>query len=339
MYHQKVEKKYAYDLDNFLHSNARKKSLPWLKQKSRYLKRCVEDLLLERLINFSNSKAIKEKIQFLWESLRYPEQNFKYLKSNNDKKRIRASLVFAAFQYVEAVSQLKILLKDSSDKVRWASAFALLQLKDETSIELVLESIRGDGAFDLIQLQPDLQSLGKEGVLSLEETLQNPESNIRILALGIMSQLKQKDFLLCVTPLIEDPILEVRMKAMKAIIDLSSTEKSGGKLVAPKKNTSSSRVEVQCKKFIENAIEAKFKTASWPELARVLQMIGSLKLKRFTPEIKELVTHLHPWVRYRALETLMELGLEGKRAVREILDENHHLVFPIFEDLDRAHHD
>jgi len=118
------------------------------------------------------------------------------------------------------------LLQQPNQKLRWAAALALLSLKDEKSLPPILESVKGNQWFSLVQFQPDLYLLSKEGIFSLEEVLQHPEPEIRILALGIVARLKQREFLRFVVRMIEDPILEVRMKALAALSTLGLPQKN-----------------------------------------------------------------------------------------------------------------
>jgi len=86
-------------------------------------------------------------------------------------------------------------------------------------------------------------------------------------------------------------------------------------------------------KDLEEVLQYRLARASWVEVARILQVIRAWKMKKFLTTTERLITHLHPWVRYRALETLLSLGEEGRERTRAILVEHRHIVFPVLEDL------
>ena len=214
--------------------------------------------------------------------------------------------------------EIRELLHSPSEKIRWQATRSLLAHRDEKSLPKILESVSHSGRFGLVQLQPDLFEVGREGVFSLEEALQHPEPDVRMLALGIVGRLKQAAFIRFITRLLEDPILDVRMKALGALVDMSSEGKK----------------DVKLSPDTESILSERLSDSSWEETARILQVIGAWKLKKFIPEVENQVTNLHPWVRYRALATLLQLGPDGRKRVDVILSEYRHIVFPILEDLD-----
>ena len=217
-------------------------------------------------------------------------------------------------------------LYDSSEKVRWAAVLALLNLRDGFSLEPILESVKKMGRFALVELQPFFSQLSKEGIFSLEEALNHAEPEVRGLALGIMGQLKQPDALKFLRRLLNDPVLDVRMKALAVLIEHAPSRKgaeAGGGLGLSEE--------------FEAIFEDRLNLASWEETARILQAVGAWRMKKLIPQVEVRVTHLHPWVRYRALETLFQLDEEGRRLARQILSEHRHIIFPIFEDLDIGH--
>ncbi|MBI4972004.1 MAG: hypothetical protein HZC17_09280 [Candidatus Omnitrophica bacterium] len=214
--------------------------------------------------------------------------------------------------------EIRELLHAPSEKIRWSATRALLALQDEKSLPRILESMSHLGRFGLVQLEPDLFEVGKDGVFSLEEALQHPEPDVRMLALGIAGRLRQTALIRFVARLLEDPILDVRMRALGALTEMSSP--------TGKNNVLSGDVET--------ILSGRLEQATWEETARILQVIGAWKLKKFIPDVENQVTNLHPWVRYRALETLLLLGAEGRRRANAILSEYRHIVFPILEDLD-----
>ncbi|GEM_PF-3580055 len=326
-----LEKKYGYELKNYLFSISRTEHLPWLKAKGKNSRKALEELLLKQLFETGFSGAPYKKLIYLWESNGFPDENMKKLRSRREGDRVRGCLALGYFKHDPARRQIRDLLQDPSEKVRWAATFSLFGLRDERSLPRILESVSHSGRFSLIQLQYDLFELSREGVFSLEEALQHPEADVRILALGIVGRLGQIDFIRFISKLLEDPVLDVRMKALAALIDLANENILRQSHISDKK--ADARV-VKLPAELESVLSERLEQGTWEETARILQVIGSWKLAKFFPEIENQVTHLHPWVRYRALETLLQLGPEGRRRANAILSEHRHIVFPILEDLD-----
>lgn len=307
-----LRNRFEYELKNYLFSESPSRRFPGLSKR-------IEVLLISQLEQTGFSGSAYSRLSEIWHSLGLGETNLRRLSSRRERERAGSALTLSLFRYEKAKRPIRNLLQDPSEKVRWAAGIALLGLKDEQSLQYILESVRGSSLFSLIQLQPDLYELGREGVFSLEEALQHPEADVRILTLGIVARLKQEIFLRFLGRLLEDRVLDVRMKALSALAEIGKGSSSGsGKL--PQE--------------LEEILSSRLGQASWEEIARILQVVGAWKLKKFISDVETQVTHLHPWVRYRALETLLQLGEEGRRRALVILEDHRHIVFPIFEDLD-----
>jgi len=323
------KKKWIAELEEYLTEEDSIDSVKEFDQTPWIFRGFLEDFIIEAFVEFKQDVDQAEKIKLLWEKLGFNQKNTKLLLSRSEHRKVRAVLILGIFQQKDLISKIRRHLQDSSKKVRWATAFALFSLKDEKSIQHILEAIHDVSLFNLVQIQPYLYELGREGVFSLEESLQHPEPDIRILALGIITRLRQKEFVNFLLRLVDDPILDVRMKALSALVSMST----------PQAKSNSSAMELNDKIMVklEGVLEQQLQKASWQETARILQVIGACKIKSFLAFVEEQITHLHPWVRYRALETLLLLGKEGKLKAKAILEEHRHLVFPIFQDLDLRH--
>ncbi|MBI4397798.1 MAG: HEAT repeat domain-containing protein [Candidatus Omnitrophica bacterium] len=297
--------------------------LPRLNVSGKLEGRNLENFLRKLLDETGFLGLAYDKLCFLWKSLGFCEENIRKLKSRFEGARIRACFLLGTFGADTALRMIRECLEDVSEKVRWAAAYSLLRLHDEKSLSRILESVgySGSGRFSLIQLQRDLYTLGREGVFSLEEALQHPEPDMRILALGIAGSVGQMDLMDFIVRLLEDPVLDVRMKALSALIQFSR-----------KKEMKDPQSELP--QAVQAVLATRLAQSSWEETARILQVIGSWKISKFIPEIENQATHLHPWVRYRALETLLQMGEEGRKRIQFILSEHRHIVFPILEDLD-----
>jgi len=258
-------RKYGYELKNYLLSESQLSSLKWLQTKGSIKRNLIEELLLYTMGSLQPISDITfERFNYLWQSLGYEEKSIKCIGSRNSAKQIRACLLLGLFRYDKAKTELRPLLQQSNQKLRWAAALALLSIKDEKSLRPILESVKGNQWFSLVQFQPDLYLLSKEGIFSLEEVLQHPEPEIRILALGIVGRLKQREFLRFVVRMIEDPILEVRMKALAALSALGlpkKTKQHEEKISREKKQQDSSQIENPSEEL----------TASMKDLEEVLQ--------------------------------------------------------------------
>ncbi len=332
-----LKKRYEQQIQNFLFSNAvEKRNFPRIPKISFLNRKALEEVLISYVELTPLFSQSYNRLTELWESLNYPEQNIKNLRSRNKSKRSNACLALGAFCYDPAKKHVRELLQDPSEKVKWTASWALLRMRDEKNLQRILESVSHAGRFGLVQLQPDLYALSREGVFSLEEALQHPEPEVRILALGIVGRLRQHEFVRFIERLLVDPVLDVRMKALSALIDMSprslSLEPEEGKNNEKKQGVQ--KKEYRLSQDLEIILGERIQQGTWEETAKVLQVIGSWKLNKFIPDVEGQVTHLHPWVRYRALETLLQLGSEGRKRANSILTEYRHIIFPIFEDLD-----
>jgi len=317
-----LDKNFSSDLKKYLFSDSKIIPPAWFKVKARSLRRSLEDFLIKQVNLTTENPAAFQRLIRVWETLGFPEENIKRLRSIKESEKVRACLSLGVFRHSPACRSVRELLHVPSEKTRWAATFSLFNMRDEKSLQRILESISHPGRFSLIQLQPEIYELSKEGIFSVEEALQHPESEVRMLSLGLVGRLKQNEFIRFVGRLLEDPILDVRMKALNAMVEMGIEGKSSAK-----KN-------VQLSQELEGILARRLEESSWEEMARILQVIGVWRVKRFIPEVESQATHLHPWVRYRALETLLQLGPEGRRRLDVIVAEYRHIVFPILEDLD-----
>lgn len=195
---------------------------------------------------------------------------------------------------VKAIPSLIQTLRDPSLEVRLVAARALGHMGEIRAVEAIVHALCAHSRLAALSLTNVIQELGSRAVPVLRELLQRPDIQVQVLAIRLLSHMKDKEAGSLIEPFLSSEHLETRIAACQALADIGDTAS------AP-------------------SIARVLQDPAWEARARAAWALGQLRSGEHIPRLVACLEDPAWWVRLNAGEALASLGGEGKAALEGCL--------------------
>lgn len=198
----------------------------------------------------------------------------------------------------KAVPSLVVLLQDRSLEVRLTVCWALGQLGEIGTVEGMIRSLSSHSRLAALSLASIIRLLGSRTVPILEDLLSRPDDNVRVMAINLLGEFRDRDTQALLLPYLASPNPEIKIAVCRALASLGKRG-SGPHLVR------------------------LLASDSWEIRAKAAWALGKLGFEEAIPQLMGGLGDRAWWVRLNAGEALARMGKAGKRALEKGYKSHH----------------
>lgn len=252
--------------------------------------RIVENSLFKWSANMSGL----EGFHLIFRQEGFADYEIRRLQSLRWWVRAQAAQRLGQMLCVQAIPSLIRTLRDPSLEVRLVAARALGHMGEIRAVEEIVRALCSHSQLAALSLTNVIQELGARAVPVLRELLQKPDIQVQVLAIRLLSHMKDKAAGSLIEPFLSSEHLEARIAACQALA------KIGDVVAAP-------------------SIARVLQDPAWEARARAAWALGKLRSVENMPRLVACLEDQAWWVRFNAGEALASLGGEGKAALEGCL--------------------
>lgn len=194
----------------------------------------------------------------------------------------------------KAAPPLTALLQDRSLEVRLSVCWALGQLGEIGAVEGMIRSLTSGSRLAALSVANIIRLLGSRTVSILEGLLSHADDNVRVMAINLLGEFKDRGARALLLPYLASPNPEIKIAVCRALAALG--ERSAGPHLVP-----------------------LLADDSWEMRAKTAWALGKLGFKEAIPQLIVCLGDRAWWVRLNSGEALARMGKPGRRALEKSL--------------------
>ena len=247
--------------------------------------------------SFGETSERLSRISSLYDSLGFIDADLRRLNNPFWWVRAEGARCLGQMKSDRAKPFLLKKLKDRVTEVRLISAWALGRIGDPDIINPILESLVRTSRLAGMRLASTVFELGTRAVIPLIVALNHADSAVRVLALHLIAEIKDKN---TVRKVIEhtrpSETLEVRLAAFKALGTIGQASAA-------------------------DCLVAGLSDAAWQVRAQAARSLGCIAGFGAIPPLVRAMDDPNWWVKRNAGEALSKLGIQGEEALLNVYRE------------------
>ncbi|OGR46012.1 MAG: hypothetical protein A2X37_09505 [Elusimicrobia bacterium GWA2_66_18] len=235
-----------------------------------------------------------EGLYLIFQQEGFADYEIRRLQSPRWWVRAQAARRLGQMLCVKAIPSLIRTLRDPSLEVRLVAVRALGHMGEIRAVEEIVRALATHSRLAALSLTNVIQELGVRAVPVLRELLQRPDLQVQVLAIRLLSHMKDKAAGSLIAPFLSSEHLEARIAACQALAEI------GDIAAAP-------------------SIARVLRDPAWEAKAKAAWALGKLRSVENMPRLVACLEDQAWWVRFNAGEALASLGGEGKAALEGCL--------------------
>ena len=252
--------------------------------------RIVENSLFKWSANMSGL----EGFHLIFQQEGFADYEIRRLQSLRWWVRAQAAQRLGQMLCVQAIPSLIRTLRDPSLEVRLVAVRALGHIGEIRAVEEIVRALCSHSQLAALSLTNVIQELGARAIPVLRDLLQRPDLQVQVLAIRLLSHMKDKAAGSLIAPFLSSEHLEARIAACQALAEI------GDVVAAP-------------------SIARVLQDPAWEARARAAWALGKLRSVENMPRLVACLEDQAWWVRFNAGEALASLGEEGQAALEGCL--------------------